>query len=82
MDATTSVSGKGLQVGVVGAGVAGLSAAIALRRIGHSVEVGIFSVDNTGRKKPFTPPQSIVVLTLTLYRYLNGLSSRTRTVLP
>ncbi|KAJ9645596.1 hypothetical protein H2204_001177 [Knufia peltigerae] len=39
MDATTSVSGKGLQVGVVGAGVAGLSAAIALRRIGHSVEV-------------------------------------------
>ncbi|KIW19271.1 hypothetical protein PV08_03565 [Exophiala spinifera] len=39
MDAASSVSGKGLQVGVVGAGVAGLSAAIALRRIGHSVEV-------------------------------------------
>ena len=29
----------GLQIGVVGAGVAGLSAAIALRRIGHDVEV-------------------------------------------
>lgn len=29
----------GLQVGIVGAGVAGLSAAIALRRIGHDVEV-------------------------------------------
>ncbi|EXJ83539.1 hypothetical protein A1O1_07162 [Capronia coronata CBS 617.96] len=29
----------GLQVGIVGAGVAGLGAAIALRRIGHDVEV-------------------------------------------
>lgn len=31
----------GVQVGVIGAGVAGLSTAIALRRIGHDVEVGI-----------------------------------------
>lgn len=31
---------RGLQVGIVGAGVAGLSAAIALRKIGHNVEVG------------------------------------------
>lgn len=30
---------KGLQIGIVGAGVAGLSAAIALRRIGHECEV-------------------------------------------
>lgn len=28
-----------IQVGIVGAGVAGLAAAIALRRIGHDVEV-------------------------------------------
>jgi NADPH-dependent glutamate synthase beta subunit-like oxidoreductase len=40
MDAkSTTASGNGLQVGIVGAGVAGLSAAIALRRIGHDVEV-------------------------------------------
>lgn len=29
----------GLKVGIVGAGVAGLAAAIALRRIGHEIEV-------------------------------------------
>lgn len=40
MDANnTTASGNGLQVGIVGAGVAGLSAAIALRRIGHNAEV-------------------------------------------
>jgi NADPH-dependent glutamate synthase beta subunit-like oxidoreductase len=40
MDAkSTNASVNGLQVGIVGAGVAGLSAAIALRRIGHNVEV-------------------------------------------
>jgi phytoene dehydrogenase-like protein len=32
----------GLQVGIIGAGVAGLSATIALSRIGHEVEVGGF----------------------------------------
>jgi monoamine oxidase len=33
-------SGKeGLQIGIVGAGLAGLSAAIGLRRAGHDVEV-------------------------------------------
>lgn len=32
-------SSQGLQIGIVGAGVAGLSAAIALRKIGHNVEV-------------------------------------------
>ena len=31
--------GASLKIGVVGAGVAGLSAAIALRKIGHDVEV-------------------------------------------
>ena len=36
--AATTVE-MGLQVGIVGAGVAGLSAAIALRRVGHEVEV-------------------------------------------
>lgn len=34
----------GLKVGIVGAGVAGLSAAIALRRIGHDVEVCLHSM--------------------------------------
>ncbi|KAI1609206.1 salicylate hydroxylase [Exophiala viscosa] len=38
MDSHTPAA-PGLQVGVVGAGVAGLSAAIALRRIGHKVEI-------------------------------------------
>lgn len=33
-------SQTGLKVGIVGAGVAGLSAAIALKKIGHDVEVG------------------------------------------
>lgn len=50
MDAKTTASGNGLQVGIVGAGVAGLSAAIALRRIGHNVEVGITST---------TPPRTL-----------------------
>lgn len=30
-----------LQVGICGAGVAGLAAAIALRRVGHDVEVSL-----------------------------------------
>ncbi|KAK5022252.1 hypothetical protein LTS07_010128 [Exophiala sideris] len=38
MDSQTTAV-PGLQVGVVGAGVAGLSAAIALRRVGHNVEI-------------------------------------------
>lgn len=29
---------EGLQIGIVGAGIAGLSAAIGLRKAGHSVE--------------------------------------------
>lgn len=37
MDSHTAATPR-LQVGIVGAGVAGLSAAIALRRIGHNVE--------------------------------------------
>lgn len=35
--------GSGLQIGIVGAGVAGLTSAIALLKIGHSVEVGRMS---------------------------------------
>ena len=35
------MAGSGLHVGIVGAGVAGLSAAIAMRRIGHQVEVSL-----------------------------------------
>ena len=30
-----------LQIGIVGGGIAGLSAAIALKRAGHAVEVGL-----------------------------------------
>ena len=37
--ASNDSSAAGLKVGIVGAGVAGLAAAIALRRIGHDVEV-------------------------------------------
>ena len=39
MASAATMAGKGLQIGIVGAGVAGLSAAIAMRRIGHQVEV-------------------------------------------
>ena len=31
---------KSLEVGIVGAGIAGLAAAVALRHSGHTVEVG------------------------------------------
>ena len=34
-------STTGLKIGIVGAGVAGLATAIALRKVGHDVEVGI-----------------------------------------
>ncbi|RVX72010.1 hypothetical protein B0A52_04608 [Exophiala mesophila] len=37
--ASTESPAGGLKVGIVGAGVAGLAAAIALRRIGHEVEI-------------------------------------------
>lgn len=33
-----------LQVGICGAGVAGLAAAIALRKVGHDVEVSLIHV--------------------------------------
>ena len=39
--ATNGASAGGLKVGIVGAGVAGLAAAIALKRIGHDVEVSL-----------------------------------------
>lgn len=39
--AANGTSTGGIQVGIVGAGVAGLAAAIALRRIGHDVEVNL-----------------------------------------
>lgn len=32
-----------MQIGIVGAGVAGLSAAIALRKVGHECEVSLYN---------------------------------------
>jgi len=40
----TNMTGASLKIGIVGAGVAGLSAAIALRKVGHDVEVRIVLV--------------------------------------
>jgi flavin-dependent dehydrogenase len=54
-----------LQVGIVGAGIAGLSAAVALRRAGHDVEVR----------------SALDILRFETdceHRFMNGLSSSTR----
>lgn len=61
-----SESPKGLQIGIVGAGVAGLAAAIALRRVGHECEVS--------KRFPLTRT------TLTRNRFTRDLSSETKMV--
>jgi monoamine oxidase len=40
IDLTPSPEEKRLEVGIIGAGIAGLGAAIALGQAGHNVEVG------------------------------------------
>lgn len=41
--------GRPLKVIIVGAGIAGISAALGLRRAGHEVEVGVALVNRMGR---------------------------------
>lgn len=48
-----------LQVGIVGAGIAGLSAAIALSRVGHQVEVSATTVGSLVRVKTSSYPATL-----------------------